>query len=90
MVYAKSSADIDDYVRIIYRRQMSYSLMVWAEVSKPWKSPLTLVEQGVEIKNLYIKDLLVDGAPSHWCKKLRGLVKTSFLRFWSKDMWSPA
>ena len=32
--YTKSSADIDDFVRIIYRQKNPFSLMVWAAVSK--------------------------------------------------------
>lgn len=59
-VYAKSSADIDDSVRIVFRRQKPSSLMVWAAVSKSWKSPLIFVEQGVKINtDRYINDILV-------------------------------
>lgn len=59
-VYAKSSADIKDSVRTVYRRQKPSSLMVWAAISKTWKSPLIFVEQGVKINSdRYINDILV-------------------------------
>ena len=46
---AKSSV-IDESVRTVYRRKKLFSLMVWAAVSKSWKSPLIFVEQWVKIK----------------------------------------
>ena len=56
-VYAKPSADVDDSVRTVVRRQMPCSRMVCAAVSKSCKSPLIFVEQGVKInKDRYIND----------------------------------
>ena len=59
-VYAKSSADIEDSVRTVFRRQKPSSLMVWATISKTWNSPLIFVKQGVKINSdRYINDILV-------------------------------
>ena len=35
-VYEKYSAVINEFVRTVYHRQKSFSLMVWAAVSKSW------------------------------------------------------
>ena len=50
-VYTKSSADIDDSVRTVYRQQNPFSLIVWAAVSKSRKSPLFFLESGVKINS---------------------------------------
>ena len=58
--YAKSSADIKDSVKTVFRRKKSSSLMVWAAISKTWTSPLIFVEQGVKINSdHYINNILV-------------------------------
>ena len=40
------------------------SVMVWAAVSKDWKSPLIFVKQGAKVnKNVYIDDVLAPALP---------------------------
>ena len=57
-VLAKSSADIPDSTRSVFRRQKP-SVMVWAAISKTWKSPIIFVPQGAKVNtNAYIKTIL--------------------------------
>ena len=56
----KSSAVIDESVRTVYHRQKSFSLMVWATVSKYWKLPLIFVKQKLKINtDLYINNIVI-------------------------------
>ena len=58
-VLAKSSADIPDSTRSVFRRQKPSSVMVWAAISKTWKSPIIFVPQGVKVNtNVYIDTIL--------------------------------
>ena len=58
-VLAKSSADIPDSTRSVFRRQKPSSVMVWAVISKTWKSPIIFVPQGVKVNtNVYIDTIL--------------------------------
>ena len=58
-VLAKSSADIPDLTRSVFRRQKPSSVMVWAVISKTWKSPIIFVPQGVKVNtNVYIDTIL--------------------------------
>ena len=58
-VLAKSSADIPDSTRSIFRQQKPSSVMVWAAISKTWKSPLIFVPQGAKVNtNAYIETIL--------------------------------
>ena len=59
-LYAKYSAVIGESIRTVYRLQKPFLLMVWAEVSKSWNSPLIFVEKGVKINtDLKINNILV-------------------------------
>ena len=43
----------------VYRRQEIASVIVWASVSKPWKSPLIFKKMRARVnKNVYIHDIL--------------------------------
>ena len=43
----------------VYRHQKPAYVMVWAAVTKPWKSPLIFVKQSAKvITNVYIDDIL--------------------------------
>ena len=72
-VLAKSSADIPDSARSVFRRQKPSSVMVWAAISKTWKSPLIFVPQGVKINtNAYIETILspaLQAAKKHFKNK---------------------
>ena len=58
-VLAKSSADIPDSTRSVFRRQKPSSVMVWAAISKTWKSPIIFVPQGAKVNtNAYIETIL--------------------------------
>ena len=58
-VLAKSSADIPDSTRSVFRRQKSSSVMMWAAISKTWKSPLIFVPQGAKVNTkAYIETIL--------------------------------
>ena len=58
-VLAKSSADIPDSTRSVFRQQKPSSVMVWAAISKTWKSPLIFVPQGAKVNtNAYIETIL--------------------------------
>ena len=58
-VLAKSSADIPDSTRSVFRRQKSSSVMVWAAISQTWKSPLIFVPQGAKVNTkAYIETIL--------------------------------
>ena len=57
-VYEKSSADIDNSLKTVFRQQMPSFLMVWVTVFKSWMSPLIFDEQGVKINtDRYINDI---------------------------------
>ena len=54
-VLAKSSGSVSEEVLTVYRRQQSASVMVWAAVSKSWKSLLIFVKEGAKVNtNVYI------------------------------------
>ena len=58
-VLAKSSADIPDSTRSVFRREKPSSVMVWAAISKTWKSPIIFVPQGAKVNtNAYIETIL--------------------------------
>ena len=58
-VLVKSSADIPDSMRSIFRRQKPSSVVVWAAISKTWKSPIIFVPQGAKVNtNAYIETIL--------------------------------
>ena len=58
-VLAKHSEDVPVDMLTVYRRQKPASVMVWAAVSKTWKSPLIFVKQGAKVNtNVYINDIL--------------------------------
>ena len=58
-VLAKSSANIPEEVLTVYQRQKPASVMVWAGVSKTWKSSLIFVKEGAKVNtNVYIDDIL--------------------------------
>lgn len=58
-VLAKSSGSVSEEVLTVYRRQKPASVMVWAAVSKSWKSPLIFVKEGAKVNtNAYIDDIL--------------------------------
>ena len=58
-VLARHSEDIPEDMLIIYRRQKPASIMVWAAVSKIWKSPLIFVKKCTKVNtNAYIDDIL--------------------------------
>lgn len=58
-ILAKSTGDIPDSVRRVFRRQKPSSVMVWAAISKTWKSPLIFVPQGAKVNtNSYIELIL--------------------------------
>jgi transposase len=60
LVIGKSAKDIPAHVKVVTRRQKPQSVMVWAAVSRTWKSPLIFVPPGVKVtaKN-YIEDVLI-------------------------------
>ena len=46
-------------MRRVFRHQKSSSTMVWATISKTWKSPLIFVPQGAKVNtNSYIETIL--------------------------------
>ena len=56
----RQSEDVPADMLFVYRRQKPAFVMVWAAVSKTWKSPLIFVKMGAKVnKNLYIDDILV-------------------------------
>ena len=58
-VLAKHSADVSEDILTVNRRQKPASVMVWAAVSKTWKSPLIFVKEGVKVNtNVYIDEIL--------------------------------
>ena len=58
-VLAQHSEDVPEDMLTVYRRQKPASVMVWAAVSKTWKSPLIFVKQGAKVNtNVYIDDIL--------------------------------
>ena len=48
-VLARHSEDIPEDMLTVYRRQKAASVMVWAAVSKTWKSPLIFVKEGAKV-----------------------------------------
>ena len=53
------SKDVPADMLNVYRRQKPASVMVWAAVSKTWKSPLVFVKKGAKVnKNVYIDYIL--------------------------------
>ena len=44
-ILATSTGDVPDSVRWVFRRQKPSSVVVWAAISKTWKSPLIFVPQ---------------------------------------------
>lgn len=60
LVIGRTSKDVPKNARVIARRQKPASVMVWAGVSKTWKSPLFFIPMGVKVNaQLYINDILV-------------------------------
>ena len=58
-ILAKFSVDIPGSMRKVFRRQKLSSVMVWAAVSKTWKSPLIFVPQDAKVNtNSYIDTIL--------------------------------
>ena len=59
-VLARHSKDVSEDMLTVYRRQKQAYVMIWATVSKIWKSPLIFVKQGVKVKcrNVYINKML--------------------------------
>lgn len=58
-VLARHSEDVPEDMLTVYRRQKPASVMVWAAVSKTWKSPLIFVKEGAKVNtNVYIDDIL--------------------------------
>ena len=59
-VMVKHSEDVPEDILTVYCRQKPESVMVWAEVSKTWKSSLIFVKQGAKVnKNVYINDIFI-------------------------------
>ena len=59
-VLAQYSEDVPEDMLTVYRRQKPAYIMVWAAVSKTWKSPLIFVKQGDKVNtNVYINNILV-------------------------------
>ena len=58
-VLAKKVKGIAENIRNIYHRQKPASVMVWAAVSKTWKSPLIFVKPGTKMNTeCYIEEIL--------------------------------
>ena len=58
-VLATHSDDVSGDILTVYNRQKPESVMVWAAVSKTWKSPLIFVKQVARVNtNMYINDIL--------------------------------
>ena len=58
-VLAKKAKDILENLKNIYHRQKPVFVMIWAAVSKTWKSPLIFVKPGTKINTeCYIKEIL--------------------------------
>ena len=58
-VLVKSSADIPDSTRSVFRQQKPSSVMVWATILKTWKSPIIFVPQGAKVNtNAYVETIL--------------------------------
>ena len=56
---AQYSEDVPEDMLTVYRRQNPESVMVWAVVTKTWKSPLIFVKQCAKVNtNVYIDDIL--------------------------------
>ena len=59
LVIGTSAKSIPDEHRTVTRQQKPASVMVWAAVSKTWKSPLILVQEGVKVTaDRYIREIL--------------------------------
>ena len=65
-VLAKKSDNIPEHMKTVYCRQKLASVIVWAAVSKTWKSPLIFIKQGTKLnKNrtdkfiAYIENILI-------------------------------
>ena len=58
-VLTRHSAEIPGDILIVYRYLKPAAVMVWAAMSKTWKSPLIFVKQGPKVNtNVYIDDIL--------------------------------
>ena len=58
-VLTRHSAEIPGDILIVYRYLKPAAVMVWAAMSKTWKSPLIFVKQGPKSNtNVYIDDIL--------------------------------
>ena len=58
-VLARHLKNISEDKLTAYRRQKPASVMVWAAVSKTWKSPLIFVKKSANVNtNAYIDDIL--------------------------------
>lgn len=51
LIIAKTAQDIPKSVKAVTRRQRPASLMIWAAVSRTWKSPLIFVPKGCKINS---------------------------------------
>ena len=59
LVIGASAKSIPDEYRTVTRQQKPASVMVWSAVSKTWKSPLILVQEGVKVTAArYISEIL--------------------------------
>ena len=58
-VLARHSKDVSEDMLTVYRRQKQAYVMIWATVSKIWKSSLIFVKHGAKVNtNVYIADIL--------------------------------
>ena len=58
-VISKNYADIPYEKKIVYRTMKPASLMIWAALSKTWRSPLLFVEEKIKINaKMYIDKIL--------------------------------
>ena len=58
-IFGKNHADIPYEKKTVYRTMKPASLMIWAAVSKTWRSPLIFVEEKVKINaKMYIDKIL--------------------------------
>ena len=76
-VYLKKQGNISNNLTTVFRRQKPLSVMVWAAVSKSWKSPIIFIERGVKINtDAYINKILVPAS-----KKWQIPLETDHLSF---------
>ena len=72
-VVAKKRDNISEHLKTVYCQQKPASAMVWAVVSKMWKSPLIFIKQGMKLNiNACIEDILIPASQAmkkHFGKK---------------------